>query len=187
MGHVAECFAAVRDKWDEHVKDHTDDPDSDDCGVSKPEAFAITDAIRADMLFVVNESVKKGLLDPEDEIDLEVAIGTAGDPEAFGWPSSTEPWQRFAVAGIIASLGDAVNPRSFFDGFSDWVKERFGSEGPDLSAVEGAIQVTLHGDTKIPERVFDEFVVKLKSEMLRDGRIVETDTSKNDWFTKGYL
>lgn len=164
MGKVSNLFTEVKEFYDHHAEEHPD------CRMLAPEAFAITDSLRATMLTMVNEGRRAGILEPEDEVDLEIAIGTVGEPENFGWPDTTPHWQRFGVASALAMLAEALNDsKDPFDAIMEDLAGRVGGAvaSSQLSSVVEALKHAHDVRSRKPETTESQDAV--------------------DWLKKGYL
>lgn len=156
MGKVAHVFAEIEKFYTEHAAEHPD------CKMTEPLAFPLDNNMRSTLLAMVNEGRKAGVLDDEDEIDLEVAIGTAGDVENSGWPDTTPQWQRLAVAAAMAFLAEAL----------DAVQDPFEALMGDLaSKLEPGFS---------PKAL-------LAAAAAAEERATRKDSSQTDWFKHGYL
>jgi hypothetical protein len=107
MGVVASLFGVLEKVIAEHDQMHGEG--HDDC-LPGTQDVPMTNEKRAELLYVFHEGRKHGILDDEDELDLEMAVGTAaGDPESFGWPDTTTMAQRIGIVVLSSALNEVLN------------------------------------------------------------------------------
>jgi hypothetical protein len=102
VNRIEESFRAALEAFDQHRQDHPD------CEMFNPERYAITDESRITMLHLVNEAEVQGMLNPEEHLLLEMAIGSKGDPENGGWPATTGIHQIAATGAWLSTLRSAL-------------------------------------------------------------------------------
>lgn len=177
METVEDVLRELNASWQEHKMEHPD------CPVMQDDAFPLTDGQRAEFLGLIATSAKDGLISPEDEMQLEIAVGTYGEPEKFGWPDTTTNLEKVAVIGILGRL---------------LVSAHGGPGGMALEALAEAIKEAREGGSTIPEegvsfRHGDSEVhlipVPPQLANLLGQKQPPSDPEEDaaDWFRRGYL
>lgn len=172
---VEQVLRELQEAWEEHKLEHPD------CPAMADDAFPLTDPERAEFLGLIAESAKRGLISPEDEMELEVAVGTYGEPECFGWPATTTNLERLAVVGILGKLFMALHggPGGLvLETLAEAIKAAREGGVPEEGFSFQSGDTTVHM-IPVPDEIAKQFEKKLTKP--------SDDDDAADWFKQGYL
>lgn len=184
MGRIAEIFATLEAAAKEHLEEHPD------CDIVKADKVFLDDEKRASLLFLVDKGRKEEMLDWEDEIDLEMAIGTSGDPMNSGWPDTTSSSQKVATLGVCSAIKAAIEYTGTSVQLQSLIADVLGtlqhSSPQDLDLAQHLSVLQKPEAADLPKELTDLLRDAAKE---RGTTFVEPEPKEEDvdWLRRGYL